>query len=99
MTETSGKIIETRRPITEKLWKLTALASFIVMIAALVLAAMLYTRKGIGDLFWPEDKIVKTARTTLQRVERDNSLVTTRAYVQAVVRQRSEEWYGNAEVI
>ncbi|MEP7340179.1 MAG: DUF4230 domain-containing protein [Acidobacteriota bacterium] len=99
-TESTGKIIEPpQKTVTEKLWKLVALASFIVMIAALVLAGMLYTRKGIGDLFWPEEKIVRTARTTLQRVERDNSLVTTRAYVQAVVRQRSEEWYGNAEVI
>jgi hypothetical protein len=99
-TESSAKIIEPpRKPVAEKLWKLVALASFIVMIAALVLAGMLYTRKGIGDLFWPEEKIVRTARTTLLRVERDNSLVTTRAYVQAVVRQRSEEWYGNAEVI
>jgi len=105
MSEPSEKIVTEkvvsppRRAVTEKLWKLIALASFIVMIAAVVVAAMLYARKGIGDLFWPEDKIVRTARTTLQRVERDNSLVTTRAYVQAVVRQRSEEWYGNAEVI
>jgi len=89
-----------RRPtMSEKFWKLIALASFVVAIAALILAGMLYTRKGIGDLFWPEEKIVKTARSTLLRVERDNNLVTTRAYVQAVVRQRSEEWYGNAEVI
>lgn len=94
------KVIEVpRKTGMEKLWKLIALTSFIAMIAALVLAGMLYTRKGIGDLFWPEDKIVKTARTTLQRVERDNSLVTARAYVQAVVRQRNEQWYGNAEVI
>ena len=101
MTETPEKTIEppARKPIAEKLWKLVALASFLVMIAALVLAGMLYTRKGIGDLFWPEEKIVRTARTTLQRVERDNSLVTTRAYVQAVVRQRNEQWYGDAEVI
>jgi len=105
MTEPSEKIVAEkivvppRRTVTERLWKLIALASLIVMIAAVALAVTLYTRKGIGDLFWPEDKIVRTARTTLQRVERDNSLVTTRAYVQAVIRQRSEEWYGNAEVI
>ncbi len=100
MTEPTEKIIEpSRKTGTEKLWKFIALTSFIAMIAALVLAGMLYTRKGIGDLFWPEDKIVRTARTTLQRVERDNSLVTTRAYVQAVVRQRNEQWYGDAEVI
>lgn len=99
MNETSENIIEPRRPITEKLWRLIAVVSLIAMIAALGLAGMLYTRKSIGDLFWPEDKIVKTARITLQRVERDNSLVTTRAYVQAIVRQRDEAWYGNAEII
>lgn len=100
MTEPSEKIIEPpRKTGAEKLWKLVALASFVAMIVALVVAGMLYTRKGIGDLFWPEDKIVKTARITLQRVERDNSLVTTRAYVQAIVRQHNEQWYGNAEVI
>jgi len=100
MTETSEKLTEPpRKTATEKLWKLIALASFLLMLAALVVAGMLYTRKGVGDLFWPEEKIVRTARTTLQRVERDNSLVTTRAYVQAVVRQRNEQWYGDAEVI
>ncbi len=82
-----------------KIWKLMAIASFIVTLAALAVAAMLYTRKGIGDLFWPEEKIVATAKTTLLRLERDANLVTTRAYVQAVVRQRNDAWYGNAEVI
>ena len=88
-----------RKQTVEKFWKLMALASLAVTIAVLILAAALYTRKGLGDLFWPEEKIVRTARSTLLRVERANHLVTTRAYVQAVVRQRSEEWYGNAEVI
>ncbi|MDX2039886.1 MAG: DUF4230 domain-containing protein [Acidobacteriota bacterium] len=82
-----------------KLWKLTAIASFVVALAALVLAGMLYTRKGFGDFFWPGEKIVSTAKTTLLRLERDTSLVTTRAYVQAVVRQRDVQWYGDAEVI
>lgn len=91
--------LKRRSTMSEKFWKLIALASFVVAIAALILAGMLYTRTGIGDLFWPEEKIVKTARSTLLRVERDNNLVTTRAYVQAIIRQRSEEWYGNAEVI
>lgn len=85
--------------MTEKFWKLIALTSFVVAIAALIASLMLYTRKGVGDLFWPEEKIVKTARSVLLRVERENSLVTARAYVQAVVRQRSELWYGDAEVI
>lgn len=82
-----------------KLWKLTAIASFIVALAALVLAGMLYTRKGFGDFFWPGEKIVSTAKTTLLRLERDTNLVTTRAFVQAVVRQRDVQWYGDAEVI
>ena len=82
-----------------KLWKLAAIASFVIALAALVLAGMLYTRKGVGDFFWPGEKIVSTAKTTLLRLERDTNLVTTRAYVQAVVRQRDDQWYGNAEVI
>lgn len=82
-----------------KFWKLTAIASLVVALAALALAGMLYTRKGFGDFFWPGEKIVSTAKTTLLRLERDTSLVTTRAFVQAVVRQRDEQWYGDAEVI
>lgn len=99
--DTKTEVIKVERKTTtaEKVWKLIALASLVVAGAALILAAMLYARKGVGDLLWPEDKIVKTARTTLLRVERENNLVTTRAYVQAVVRQRNEQWYGDAEVI
>ncbi|MFN0108963.1 MAG: DUF4230 domain-containing protein [Blastocatellia bacterium] len=82
-----------------KFWKLLAIASFVLALAAMVFAGMLYTRKGFGDFFWPEEKIVSTAKTTLLRLERDTSLVTTRAFVQAVVRQRNEAWYGDAEVI
>jgi hypothetical protein len=32
-------------------------------------------------------------------LERDASLVTTQAYVQTVIRQRNEQWYGDAEII
>ena len=89
-----------RKPaMTEKFWKLIAVGSLTVTLAVLILGGMIYTRKGIGDVFWPEEKIVSTARSTLLRVERSNNLVATRAYVQAVIRQRNEQWYGNAEVI
>jgi hypothetical protein len=91
--------VERKSTMTEKFWKLTAVGSLTVTVAVLILGAMLYTRKGLGDVFWPEEKIVSTARSTLLRVERSNNLVTTRDYVQAVVRQRNEQWYGNAEVI
>ncbi len=90
---------EQKRAAMERFWRLIALGSLAVTVAVVILSVMLYTRKGLGDLLWPEEKIVNTARSTLLRVERVNNLVTTRAYVQAVVRQRSEEWYGNAEVI
>ncbi|HQR34808.1 MAG TPA: DUF4230 domain-containing protein [Blastocatellia bacterium] len=90
-------MIET--PASAKIWKLLTVVSSVVAMLALLLAGMLYTRKGIGDVFWPEEKIINTARTTLLKMERDTSLVTTRAYVQAVVRQRNEAWYGDAEVI
>lgn len=82
-----------------KFWKLMAIASFVVTLAALGLAGMLYTRKGFGDFFWPEARIISTAKTTLLKLERDTSLVTTQAFVQAVVRQRDAQWYGDAEVI
>jgi hypothetical protein len=91
--------VERKSAMTEKFWKLIAVGSLTVTVAVLILGAMLYTRKGLGDVFWPEEKIVSTARSTLLRVERSNNLVTTRAYVQAVIRQRNEQWYGNAEVI
>ncbi len=91
MTETTSS--------SGKVWKLLAIASFVLALAAMIFAGMLYTRKGFGDLFWPEEKIVSTAKTTLLRLERDTSLVTTQAYVQAVVRQRNAQWYGDAEVI
>lgn len=91
--------VERKPTTTEKFWKLIAVGSLTVTVAVLILGAMLYTRKGLGDVFWPEEKIVSTARSTLLRVERSNHLVTTRAYVQAVIRQRNEQWYGNAEVI
>jgi hypothetical protein len=91
--------VERKPAMTEKFWKLIAVGSLTVTFAVLILGAMIYTRKGLGDVFWPEEKIVSTARSTLLRVERTNNLVTTRAYVQAVVRQRNEQWYGNAEVI
>lgn len=91
--------VERKPTVTDKFWKLIALGSLAVTIAVVIIALMLYTRKGLGDVFWPEEKIVSTARSTLLRVERSNHLVTTRAYVQAVIRQRNEQWYGNAEVI
>ena len=54
--------VERKLTTTEKFWKLTAVGSLTVTVAVLILGAMLYTRKGLGDVFWPEERIVSTAR-------------------------------------
>ncbi len=64
-----------------------------------LVALSLFSTKRIYDFVTPKEDVMKSARTALLRMERDSSLVTTRAFVQAVVRKRSEQWYGSAEVI
>lgn len=77
-------------------WKLVALIS--VAVAALASYAFI-SGKGVYDYFTPQAKVVETASTTLLKMDRESQLVTTRAYVQAVIRQRDEQWYGNAEIV
>lgn len=78
------------------LWKVIA----VVSIGVAVLASYAFmTGKGVYDVFAPQGRIVQTATTTLLKMDRENQLVTTRAFVQAVVRLRDEQWYGNAEVV
>ena len=82
--------------MNERAWKWTALLSAGVAVALL---AVLFAGWQLSGRLFGRGDVVKTATITLLRLERDSQLITTRAYVQAVVRQRSEEWYGNAEVI
>jgi hypothetical protein len=78
------------------LWKVVA----VISIGVAVLASYAFmTGKGVYDVFAPQGRVVQTATTTLLKMDRENQLVTTRAFVQAVVRQRDEQWYGDAEVI
>jgi len=85
-----------KRPGGGGLWKFIA----VVSIGVAVLASYAFmTGKGVYDAFAPKGKVVQTATTTLLKMERENQLVTTRAFVQAVVRHRDEQWYGNAEVV
>jgi hypothetical protein len=78
------------------LWKIISAVS----IGIALLASYAFMRgKSAYEIFAPQGKITQTASSTLLRMNRENQLVTTRAYVQAVVRQRDEQWYGNAEVI
>ncbi|MGH9832324.1 MAG: DUF4230 domain-containing protein [Blastocatellia bacterium] len=79
-----------------RFWKLLALIS--VAVAALASYAFI-SGKGVYDYFTPQAKVVQTATTTLLKMDRESQLVTTRAYVQAVVKQRDEQWYGNAEIV
>ena len=62
-------------------------------------AAVLLVWLAANWLLPPGENVVRKASATLLRLERQQQLITTRAFVQAVVRQRSEQWYGSAEVI
>lgn len=84
---------------SEAAWKLVALVSLLL---AMIASGLILAGKTLDDVtgfFKPGGKVVQSARSVLLKIERENSLVTTKAYVQAVVRQRDEQWYGNAEVI
>jgi len=85
--------------VSGKFWKVIALASLFVTVIIMIITVMLYTGRNARDLLWPEERVVRTARVALQRFERESSLVTAKAYVQVVVRQSSEQWYGDADVI
>lgn len=78
------------------LWKAIAVLSVII---ALIASYAFMTGKGVYDFFAPGGKVIHNASTALLKIDRESQLVTTRAYVQAVVRVRDEQWYGNAEVI
>ncbi len=81
--------------MSKSVWKGLALVSGGVLVGAFItLVGWSLHLKLI-----PEENIVQSATLTLLKIERQNQLVTTRAFVQAVVRKRSEAWYGNAEVI
>lgn len=78
------------------LWKIIS----VVSIGIALLASYAFMRgKSVYDIFASQGKITQIASSTLLRLNRENQLVTTRAFVQAVVRQRDEQWYGNAEVV
>ena len=76
-------------------WKWMSL----IIVGFALVAIGLFATKHLYEFVLPKEDVMKAARTALLRLERDSSLVTTRAYVQAVVRKRNEQWYGNAEVI
>lgn len=76
-------------------WKWIAL----MIIGFGLVALSLFASKHLYEFILPRENVLTTARTALLKMERDSNLVTTRAFVQAVVRKRNEQWYGNAEVI
>ncbi len=77
-------------------WKLMTV---ILLVFALAAIYFMFGGKQLYDLFIPRGDVLKTATSTLLRIERENSLVTTTAYVQAVVRQKDIQWYGDAQVV
>ena len=82
--------------MNNRFWKSVAALSLVLAIAAL---CWNFTGRRLFDWLTPDQKIIRTANAVLLKIERDNSLVTTKAYVQAIVRQRDERWYGDAELI
>lgn len=71
----------------------------VIIFGFLFVALSLFASNRLYEFFLPKESVLGTARAALLKVERESSLVTTRAYVQVVVRKRDEQWYGNAEVI
>ena len=82
--------------MTDGFWK----AITVVCLGALLFVIYsISTGKNFFDKVIPGGGVVETASLTIQRIERESQLVTTRAYVQAIVRQKDEQVYGNAEVV
>lgn len=79
-----------------KNWKLITAIS--IGLCLLILGLWL-SGKSFYELFLPKRNVIETAGVTLLRLEKESNLVSTRAYVQAVIRKRDEQWYGNAELI
>src|SRR5581483_6781330 len=78
--------------MNEKGWRWAALTSIGVAVALL---ALLVAGWQVYSSLFTRENVIQTASLTILRLERDSQLVTTRAFV----RQRSETWYGNAEII
>ncbi len=82
--------------MTDTFWKL---------ITAICLGALLFviysisTGKNFFDKVLPGGSVIETASATILKMEKESQLVSTRAYVQGVVRQKDEQVYGNAEVV
>jgi len=72
---------------------------FVLTFCFALVAASLFVTRNIYNFVLPKSNVLDEARTALLRIDRDSSLITTRAYVQVVVRKRDEQWYGNAEVV
>lgn len=73
--------------------------SMLMTSAVILFPLLLFTGWKLYERMTPRETIVQSAQVTLQRLEKQSQLVTTRAFVQIVVRQKSEAWYGNAEVL
>ena len=76
-------------------WKTIA----IIALGSLLVVLSVLLKPKVYDYFLPQENVLSTARTALLKIERESALVTTRAYIQAVIRKRDEQWYGTAEVI
>src|SRR5262245_30835082 len=82
--------------MTDLFWK---------VITVICLGAMLFviysitTGKNFLDRILPAGNVVRTANATFLKLDKESQLITATAFVQAVVRQKDEQFYGNAEVV
>ncbi|MDX2029720.1 MAG: DUF4230 domain-containing protein [Blastocatellia bacterium] len=82
--------------MTDGFWKVVTV---VCLGALLFVIYSISTGKNFLETVIPGGGVVETAGLTIQKLERESQLATTRAYVQAVVRQKDEQVYGNAEVV
>lgn len=78
------------------------LITVIALGAILVVIYSLSTGKSALERLIPSlpgGNVVESASATIQKLDRESQLVSTTAYVQAVVRKKDEQLYGNAEVV
>lgn len=82
--------------MSQKNWKFITAISLGLSLSIL---GLWLSGKSFYDLFQPQRNVIETASMTILWLEKESSLVTARAYVQAVIRKRDVQWYGDAELI
>ena len=82
--------------MTDLFWKVVTV---ICLGAMLFVIYSISTGRNFLDRILPTGSVVRTASATILKLDRESQLVTATAFVQAVVRQKDVQLYGNAEVV